>query len=462
MGLTSILRNFGIVLMIVGLAMIGPIIAAAMTQGDVEPYLFSLIVTLIVGAGAVVVSLGRRRKSDFRSALVVILMWWCVTPAFAALPFVLSGMSFSDAYFEAVSALTTTGAWLSNEAAGADYAGALWRAQLQWIGGLASLAIAAAIFIRPAFIGIDTILPPFSRGDHESYLRAIRKSVAAFFLIYAGGTAIALVMLNAGGAPLFDALILALSGVSTGGFVLRPDGIESYQSTVSLAMFFIMIFGAMNLVVFARLVRGIRADGDDYENRTFLFMAAVVGVLFWVLSGANGIDHVIPQLFNAVSLLSTSGHIIGEAPPLTVALVTAMIGGAAVSTAGGFKILRWLVIMRRAREELRCLVLPNAVQGVRRVSNEFGVWTHFLVFTLMLGVLVIAISAGGRQFDIVAATATAALSNTGPLLYITAPDISGFEYFDPFTRSFLVVAMIAGRLEAAVALALFNPAFWRA
>ena len=161
-----------------------------------------------------------------------------------------------------------------------------------------------------------------------------------------------------------------------------------------------------------------------------------------------------------MSMASTNGYTIGETPPLVVLLVTAIIGGAAVSTAGGFKILRWLVIMRRAREEIRRLILPSAVFGTRRVANELGVWMHFIVFTLTLALIVAAISAGGYEFEVAATAATAALSNTGPLIYLVG-DGEGFGFFNEPLRWLLLVGMILGRLEAAVALALINRAMSR-
>ena len=168
-----------------------------------------------------------------------------------------------------------------------------------------------------------------------------------------------------------------------------------------------------------------------------------------------------PQLFNAASLLSTNGFTIGEAPPLTVALVTAIIGGAAVSTAGGFKILRWIVIMRRAREEIRRLIIPSGVFGERRVANELGVWMHFIVFTITLAALVVAVSAGGHNFELAASAAIAALSNSGPLIQLAEGGSAGYAVFSEPLRWLLVAAMILGRLEAAAALALINRAFWR-
>ena len=160
-------------------------------------------------------------------------------------------------------------------------------------------------------------------------------------------------------------------------------------------------------------------------------------------------------------MVSTNGFVIGDNPPLIVALITAIIGGAAVSTAGGFKVLRWLVITRRAREEVRRLAVPSAVFGTKRVANEMGVWIHFLIFTLILGGLVLACAVSGHSLTVSTAAATAALSNAGPLIGLAGAG-SDFEIFDSPLRAMLIVGMILGRLEAATALALINISFWRA
>jgi len=461
MGLTSILRGFAVMLFVISAAMLAPLALALISGGNSGPYLFGAAAALIAGAGAYVASLGRPPPADFRGALVIILLWWMVVPVFAAAPFAMSGMSFADAYFETVSAMTTTGGWLSNEGAIATADGALWRAELQWLGGLGSLAIAAAIFIRPAFIGIDTLLPPFSRGASNSFLRPLRNAVISFASVYAIMTMLAFSTIALAGAPLLDSVIMAMSTAASGGFIPDVDGIGAYPRPVALAMFPFIVLGGANFVLIARIMRGMRERVRDVETGAYLLILVWVGVLFWLTAGAGNLLLLGPQIFNAASLLSTNGYTIGEAPPLTVAMVTAIIGGAAVSTAGGFKILRWLVIMRRAREELRRLIIPRAVFGVRRVANELGVWMHFIVFTMTLAILVVSLSIGGHHFDVAAAAATAALSNTGPLLYLAEGGGEGYAIFSEPLRWLLLIGMILGRLEAAVALALFNRAFWR-
>ncbi|WP_428409641.1 potassium transporter TrkG [Hyphococcus sp.] len=462
MGLTSILRASATLLLIIAAAMIAPMLLAwAGSEETTGAYFFAAAACLMFGAGAFAASLGKRSPSGFRGALFVILVWWAIIPAFAAPPIMAEGMSFADAYFEAVSALTTTGAWLSHESAVASPAGALWRAILQWLGGLGSLAIAAAIFIRPAFIGIDTLLPPFSRGERDSYLKPLRNAVVSFVAVYTTVTLAAFSAIAIAGAPTFDSIIMAMTTAASGGFIPHANGVSAYGVDVGVMLFFFTLLGGVNFILIARVMKGEREKLRDIETGAFLMIVIWAALLFWATSGAGDVVLLGPQLFNAASLVTTNGYLVGEPPPLLVCLVTAIIGAAAVSTAGGFKVLRWLVIMRRAREEIRRLITPGAVFGRRRVSNELGVWIHFLVFTMTLAGLLMALSIGGHPFDLAASAAVAALSNAGPLIALAGEHGDGYAVFEEPLRWLLIVGMILGRLEGAVALALVNRAFWR-
>lgn len=441
--------------------MLGPLAFAIATgEAAAGAYLYSACLTTFAGFAAYVACAGGRKAADLREALLFIFLWWSVAPLFAALPFALAGFDGFDAYFEAVSALTTTGAWLSQEALLASNAGLLWRAELQWMGGLASLSIAAAVFIRPEFIGVDTLSPPFSRGDRASHLRPIGDAAAAFSGAYAAVTAAAIAVLMLGGLDMFEASVLSLSAVASGGLLPRPEGLAAYPPVIAAGLFPFMLLSGANFVLIARLFRG-RTRAWDLETRAYLMIAFCVGVMFWIVTGAGDFDRIFGEIFNAVSFLTTSGVVLGAPPPLTVAMITAIIGGAAVSTAGGFKILRWLVIMRRANEEISRLIDPSAVFRRSTVAYELAVWMHFLVFTITLASLLLAIAAGGHSFEIAAATATAILSNTGPLLGLAEGASEGYSMFDGPLRFCLIIGMILGRLEAVAALALINRAFWR-
>lgn len=462
MGMPSIIRALGVGLIFLGLAMILPAIYAVTRAEQIAPWVFGATATILFGTGLYLSTGSKRPATDFRGGILLVLLWWLISPLFAALPFILNGTGFSNAYFESVSALTTTGAWLSLEDILADKIGLLWRAMLQWIGGLVSIAFAASVIVRPAFYGLDTLAVPFSRGEQDSYLRSFRNALQTFLLVYSVLTAICFMVLLIEGVDVYSSVIISLSIQASGGLIPHADGLSGYSASLPSLLLPFIFFSGMNYILISLMMRGIWRKSDNIETEVYIFMIFIVGILFWVLAGAGDIKLIPAQLFNATSLLSTNGVILGEAPPATVAIITVLIGGAAVSTAGGFKIQRWLVIMRRAREEIRRLVSPNAVYGSSRIANELGVWMHFLVFTLFLAIMVLVFTFSGYGFEVSTTVAAATLSNAGPVISVIQDGPANYEYFGEFTRWIMVIAMILGRVEAVAALALFNKAFWRA
>jgi len=283
----------------------------------------------------------------------------------------------------------------------------------------------------------------------------------SFSVVYAALTAFCCFLLIVSGIHSFDAVIISLSVQASGGLLPHIDGVNGYPDWLGSVLMPFILFSGMNFLLISFAARGVIRNLQDSETEVYVMMIFIVGFLFWLLAGAGDLGLIPMQLFNAASLLSTNGIILGEAPPLSIAIITALIGGAAVSTAGGFKILRWLVIMRRAQEEVRRLILPSAVQGQSRIVNELGVWMHFLVFTFVLAILIIVMTFAGQGFASAATIAAATLSNTGPLIVLSGLETTDYAQFPVYSRWFLVVAMILGRIEAVAALALFNRAFWR-
>lgn len=463
MGVIVIFRALGGLLTLFGALMMVPALVALSENSAVaQSYLFSMVITVFAGGGLLLSTRGRRRSGGLKSAIFLATLWWIVTPFFGALPFLLEGMTPINSYFEAVSALTTTGAWQSEALARTSKPDMIWRALMQWSGGLASLAIAAVIFIRPAFVGTDTLLPPFSRGDRNSYIRAMRNAMFMFFRVYVLLTVIVGILLFLSGIEAFNAIVMSLSAVASGGFIPFADGangLSNISAGILLPVFFV---SGANFVLITRLFLTKETSLKDAETGVYGLIAFGVTLLLILYSLPVSIEFIPRYTFNAVSMLSTNGVFIGAPPPLIICLVTVLIGGTAISTAGGLKVLRWLVVMRRTREELRKLSSPNAVFGQVNSQNELGVWMHFLVFTLVLGILLVSITAGGHSFALSATAAVGVLSNAGPILGLVDGGANGYAVFSgDFQKVMLITGMILGRVEAVAALALFNRSFWR-
>ena len=434
-----------------------------------DGYLLAFGVAAFLGGLALALStMPSRRaaaKGGLRELLLALLVFWAGVPLVASLPFAYQGWAPGDAWFEAVSGVTTTGGWLSDPSARASLPDALYRAELQWIGGLVSLCTAAAVFVRPEFLGVAPVVPPFARGESGSYLRAFRAAFIVFLPVFAGLTALsALAFALASVAP-GDALVMALSLISTGGFVPHPQGLGAYGVPVQMLAAIVMLIGAANFIVIAGLAsgRGRRMrGGEDRETLALVLFVPAIALLFWLSTGAGDLDRLAAQGFNAVSLVSTNGMTLGEAPQLTPVLVTAVIGGAAVSTAGGIKLLRWLITFSRVGEELWKLSHPGGVRADRPSIDEFGVWIHTIAFTILLAAIVLVTAFFGNSLEVSAAVAVAVVANAGPLVDLAPNTTADYVLFDPALRPVFAVGMIAGRLELVVLLVALNRRFWQA
>ena len=469
MSYAPIFRFLAFALLGVTVANILPLILAmAGDDGAPQHYALGLFFSGFLAACLFALSLTFPRmkssRSGFRELILALALFWAAVPFVASLPFLGQGLGVWGAWFEAVSSVTTTGAWLSEPAARATPSGMIYRASLQWLGGLASLATAAAVFVRPEFIGVEPQTVPFARGKRDSYLRAFTGAVKAFWPVYLGLTIAGFVAFKFTGLVSEEALTLSLSFISSGGFVPAVGGIEAYGRGTRFVCVLLMIISAVNFVVIARLVlekSGRRQRGWDAETLAFLLLIIPIGVLFWLSGGMETATDIPGHFFNALSVLSTNGPLVGALPALTPILVTAVIGGAAVSTAGGIKILRWLITFQRAGQELWQLIHPGGVIGAKRpMLFEFGVWIHTIAFTLVLAALVLTIAAFDYELELAVATAVAVVTNAGPLLLAVDGSTADFILFDEPLRFVLALGMIAGRLELVLLLLLIAPNFW--
>ena len=470
MNIEAVIWWFGAGILALAAAMTGPVLMAVLFSGGegLSPWALSALLCLFAGAGLLVIVQNRpairEAKGGIREIVIALILWWTIVPFFAALPFLLQGTPLIDSWFESVSAMTTTGAWLSNEGATASLPGMIWRAELQWLGGLVSMAAAAAVFIRPEFVGIDTVIPPFSRGETASYLQAFRSALTTFLPAYVIITLGAGVLLSIAGVPFAEAGVMALSLAASGGFVPAEGGIGAYGLAAQGISMIVMILSAVSFVTLVTAMRlyGSRTSiGQDRETPAFLVLIFLISGIFLLSTEFPSWSGWSSQLFNAVSVLSTNGITVGEQPALIPVLVTAIIGGAAISTAGGLKLLRWLVTFTRAREEIWKLIHPQGVSGRQSAANELGVWIHYISFTLILSLMVLTITIFGYSLELAVTASVAVISNAGPIIVLSPGIEDQYDVFAAPLRVILAIGMIVGRLEMVVALALLNRFFWR-
>lgn len=431
--------------------------------------------------GALMLALqGAQRPAQMRENIGLIIIAWIVLSLFAAIPMHASGSSASivDAIFESTSALTTTGATLIIRPEAQSPAILLWLAELHWFGGFASIVMGATVLSALGTAGLDvqrTLLPLGQSGPAFDRFFHIAGSLAG---IYIGATFIAFIAIWAGGVPRFDAFCLALSGIATGGLKMHSAGFGAYHAPVAeAALVFLMFFGAMSFMAHWTALRSaswrgrMRAYGKEPEF-WLLLAGCVLATLLLTGAGAAHETGLSFTIFNAVSLVTTSGFWDGPAttPTPAVALgaiLLVFIGGASVSTSGGLKLMRLWLLLSHARRELRRLVHPRGALAIRfrgrALDDEVlrGMWAFFAGYVALFALVSFVLTGLGLDLLTAMTAAVATLANTGPLLDIVTGGEGAYALMADHVKWLLAGIMIIGRLEVLAFLSVLHPAFWR-
>lgn len=489
-----------------GMAMVW---AYALIAGDhqaASSFAYGSISCLALAASARILLHGRFTAME-RGGLLLILLFYSLAPAMAAIPILsLKGVdSFSAAYFEMASALTTTGASIFWNVELVPDAVILWRSMLAGFGGLVCLVSALAI-LAPLSIGgfeVDHMIDRRAQTMNYEFLCASEgartmdlearivwalRIVAIPYLIFIGLCAFALA---ANGVAIFDAICLALGSVSTTGFVPQSEGVPGYRSLlVEMVLVAAMIPAAIGISAHVASMRsGVKSYLRNAELRYMaILVAATVIMLFfrhWVgaieTQSTDEIRAALAALwgafFMAVSFVTTTGFESAAWDGATewsglktpgVALVgLAIVGGGAASTAGGVKLIRAALLAKHSMGELRRLARPSSVQpifsGGRSVTFDALriVWVFVMLYAITVAVCALGLTATGFKFVDAFAGSIAAISNTGPLLPLISGEQGAYTSLDPIARFMLCGAMIVGRMETLAVVALFSVSAWR-
>ena len=477
-------RFVGLPVGALALFMLAPLLCAFLLQ-EREALIGFLVAILMAVFFAVSLLLAlQNRKSSLESRsraslFPQLLGVWFLLPVFAAVPFFLGGgLDAVSAYFEAVSALTTTAAsTLAPDATARSLL--LWHALLQWLGGLASL-IMIAVFLQPMKLvemgAGAALLPPQSA---KSPMDELRQVSLILLLPYVALSVFCFLGLLLAGLPAFHALCLGLSILATGGYV----GAETLPigGGAMMVMVLFMLLGAFNFSCFAAMMRGnfrlarFARTLTEIRLLLLLWLAAAVGLAggFAFHNSADWTDAAAAGLFTSASLISTSAMPLpanagGEyAVPLPLLLLLPVIGGCCFSTTGGIRLARILLLARHSWRELERLVHPSSVVAIPQDVSPAGmrtVWACFGAFVFLLVLGTILLTFAGIGFLAALTAAVAALANAGPLLLHLEPGVLGADSYDAmgaFAKSVLVVLMVAGRVEILLLLGMLLPAWWR-
>lgn len=415
---------------------------------------------------------GRETNTD---ALAFLLIFWILIPIILAIPYLLLEQVDNQyvAYFEAVSAITTTGAsTLDPDVLPKTLH--IWRSSLQWIGGVIAATFAVVILAALNLRGTGvhrSLLFTFKKGELFVRLMGIGRVIAG---LYALISMICFACLVMSGTPVFEALCLSLTSVSTGGLTPNGDVLAGYVSHVGLFALMLSCFlGALNVALVwdvfrLRHWRSLKGLLRNPEHRA---LYVIIVILACIGFGHTGYGHLWTVIVEAVFFATSTGfnyHVIGldMAPPVAL-IAVALIGGSALSTAGGVKLIRLLLLFRHLETDLNRLshpsrVVPVVYRGQILPDQAFlSIWMYFFGYTIVFAMGILGLSALGMDYNISVATSAASLSNMGPLLDYTLPEYT----YNAFTVSQLMLSsllMLVGRVEVLAAFAILAPGLWRA
>ncbi len=473
MRFAAVFFTLGIFLLVLsGLALVPAVMA--FVQGAVGlagEFLGMALFAGFVGGALVIALSGPRRRSGIREAVLLLLLAWMILPAFAMIPAYLAGWpgNLAGAYFEAVSALTTTGATQYQADSGAPAAILLWRSLLHWIGGLGGLLAAAAVLtgVTPTALPVQGVIVPHL--EREALVARLLPIGIVLAPAYGVLTLVVVVLLLASGLAPFDAACLGLSAIATGGTSAEGPIVSLYGlAPVELVIVLAMSAGAISFASHTAALRGnFRAYARDPELIALFAVVFAAGLAAWALGRPTG---AWPHTFQILSLATTSGYVhegaVGSLPPALV-FTLVLLGGSIISTAGGIKMMRLVLLWRQSRRELRHLAHPSSVARERVQGRALTatmvepVWIYFVALTTAITFLALFLSLSLPSFEMAAGAAVAMLANTGPSLHLAFPGAPGFGEFSGAALIAMSFGMILGRIEVLALPILLTGSFWR-
>ena len=446
---------------------------------DWQVFAAAAALTMFVGVAMALTSAAGGTRLSIRQAFVMTTMSWVILTLFASLPFAFSELelSFTDAFFEAMSGVTTTGSTVITGLDTAPPGILLWRALLQWLGGIGIIVMAISVLPMLRVGGMQLFRMEASDQSEKAVPR-IAQVASGTGIIYLLLTGIWASLYWLAGMTGFDAIAHAMTTIATGGFS-TSDGSLGHFSTPFVDAIAVsgMLVGALPFVLYLRTAQGdARALLRDSQVHWF-FSIVTLAVLFaggwlWLANGLAPLSALRLSTLNVVSIMTGTGYATDDygrwgSFAIPVFFFIMVIGGCAGSTTCGIKIFRFQVLYAAARTQIHHLLQPHGVfipyYNRRPISDEVitSVLSFFFVFGLSFSLLALALGMLGLDFLTAMSSAATAISNVGPALGAVAGPAGTFQPLPDAAKWLLAGGMLLGRLELFTVIVLFSRTFWR-
>ena len=473
----TVFFTLGILQIILGASMFVPIIVQFIYSEIDSSFFGASIVTIVFGALFFLANIDHDRKVNLQQAFLLTALSWLSVAVFGSLPFIFSSMemSITDAFFESMSGITTTGSTIISNLENAPKGILLWRAILQWLGGIGIIVM--AITLMPIMnVGGMQLFKISSNDSSEKILPKSKEIALRLIYIYSALPAVCAISYWVFGMGKFDSLTHSMTTIATGGFSNYNQSIGYFNSIyIEISSMIFIILGSIPFIAYIKFLNGNKKIfTNDTQIKSFLkiIILSVIILSFYLVLTNNENYSFRSIFFNTISILTGTGYVNAEFDswgsfPITIFLALMFIGGCAGSTTCGVKIFRIQILYLFILNQIKKIIYPKGVFLIKYDQNSVDekfvasiisfIFFYFVIFFILAALL----SLTGLDFITALSGAATSISNVGPGLGPIIGPNGDFSSLPDISKWVLSVGMILGRLELFAILVLFLPSFWK-
>ena len=475
----TVFFTLGVLQIILGLSMIIPLIAQFIFNELDSGFISSGIISIVFGILFFISNLDHDKKLNLHQAFLLTGLSWISIAVFGSLPFIFSSLnlSFTDGFFESMSGITTTGSTIITNLDSAPKSILLWRALLQWLGGIGIIVM--AITLMPIMnVGGMQLFKISSNNTAEKILPTSKEISIRLISIYLSLTLLCSFFYKLFGMNFFDSITHSMTTIATGGFSNYNESIGYFNSSlIEVTSIFFIFLGSIPFIAYIKFLNGDKKIFiNDSQIKVFfkITLCSIIILLIYMLyknESWSDID-LISLSFNVVSILTGTGYITEDFSnwgsfPIIFFLILMFIGGCAGSTTCGIKIFRVQILYQFISNQLKKIIYPRGVfiikYGKNNIDDKFmsSIISFIYLYIIIFFVITALLSISGLDFLTSISGAATSISNVGPGLGENIGPNGNFSKLSDPSKWILSLAMILGRLEIFAILILFMPSFWR-
>jgi len=475
----TVFYTLGTLQIILGVFMLIPVIIQLIYNQLDSGFISASIITIIFGILFFLSNLDHDKNIDLPQAFILTALSWLSIAIFGSLPFIFSelNLNFTDAFFESMSGITTTGSTIITDLDNAPKGILLWRAILQWLGGIGIILM--AITLMPIMnIGGMQLFKISSNDNAEKILPNSKEVSLRLIIIYSLLTLICAFFYKLFGMNYFDSLTHSMTTIATGGFSNYNDSIGHFNSAlIEINAIIFIVLGSIPFIAYIKYLNGDKKIFYKDAQINFFLKTIIISVIiisiFLLFKSYDSETFLLRQVtFNVVSILTGTGYVTANYSdwggfPLIFFLVLMFIGGCAGSTACGLKIFRIHILYKFLLMQLKKYIYPRGVfvlkYGENILNEKFisSIISFVFLYIIIFFIITTLLSISGLDFITSISGAATSISNVGPGLGGMIGPNGNFSLLPDFSKWILTVGMILGRLELFAIIVLFIPSFWR-